>query len=195
MRKSFYIFRSIDVFKAPALKLLCSVQKHHKIINALRWHHEHSAQSDLQYLLASGSSNATIYIHDLRSAIGQNSSLNLSPDSSLNALLLSVFISYRNPIREFSSSDWTLQDSVWTHQQNHQSGLEPSSRRASGDGVLRRHSSGKFVISYSHKWGAEYCAGSVCHRREAWADKFMGTKWVYKYTNHHRCTVIDGDRW
>ncbi|XP_057216483.1 gem-associated protein 5 [Triplophysa rosa] len=60
---------SIDVFKAPTLKLLCSVQQHHKIINALRWHREHSAQSDLQYLLASGSSSATVYIHDLRSAI------------------------------------------------------------------------------------------------------------------------------
>ncbi|KAA0720372.1 Gem-associated protein 5 [Triplophysa tibetana] len=60
---------SIDVFEAPTLKLLCSVQQHHKIINALCWHHEHSAQSDLQYLLASGSSSATVYIHDLRSAI------------------------------------------------------------------------------------------------------------------------------
>lgn len=147
----FYFFRSIDVFKAPTLKLLCSVQQHHKIINALCWHHEHSAQSDLQYLLASGSSSATVYIHDLRSAIGQNP-LYLSSESSLNDLLSSVFISYRNPIREFSTGDWTLQDSVWTHQQNHRSGLEPSSRRAPGDGVLRRHSSGKFYISYSHEW-------------------------------------------
>ncbi|CAM4671194.1 unnamed protein product [Leuciscus chuanchicus] len=60
---------SIEVFKAPMLKLLCTVQQHHKIINSLRWHHEHSSQKELQYLLASGSSNATVYVHDLRSAI------------------------------------------------------------------------------------------------------------------------------
>nr|XP_055035925.1 gem-associated protein 5 [Misgurnus anguillicaudatus] len=60
---------SIDVFRAPTLKLLCSIQQHRKIINALRWHHEHSSQAELQYMLASGSSNATVYVHDLRSAI------------------------------------------------------------------------------------------------------------------------------
>lgn len=60
---------SIEVLKAPMLKLLCTVQQHHKIINSLRWHHQHSSQNELQYLLASGSSNATIYIHDLRSAV------------------------------------------------------------------------------------------------------------------------------
>ncbi|XP_067279669.1 gem-associated protein 5 isoform X2 [Pseudorasbora parva] len=60
---------SIEVLKAPMLKLLCTVQQHHKIINSLRWHHEHSSQNELQYLLASGSSNATVYVHDLRSAI------------------------------------------------------------------------------------------------------------------------------
>lgn len=57
----------IEVYEAPSLKLLCSIQQHHKIINALRWHHglssEHSA------LLASGSSNATVYVHDLRSVL------------------------------------------------------------------------------------------------------------------------------
>ncbi|KAG1969970.1 gem-associated protein 5 isoform X1 [Pimephales promelas] len=60
---------SIEVLQAPMLKLLCTVQQHHKIINSLRWHHEHSSQKELQYLLASGSSNATVYVHDLRSAI------------------------------------------------------------------------------------------------------------------------------
>ncbi|XP_051955361.1 gem-associated protein 5 [Xyrauchen texanus] len=60
---------TIDVFKAPMLKLLCTAQQHHKIINSLRWHHEHSSQNELQYLLASGSSNATVYVHDFRSAI------------------------------------------------------------------------------------------------------------------------------
>uniref|UniRef100_A0A672SX40 Gem nuclear organelle associated protein 5 n=1 Tax=Sinocyclocheilus grahami TaxID=75366 RepID=A0A672SX40_SINGR len=60
---------SIEVLKAPMLKLLCTVQQHHKMINSLRWHHEHSPQNELQYLLASGSSNAIVYIHDLKSAI------------------------------------------------------------------------------------------------------------------------------
>ncbi|TRY96147.1 hypothetical protein DNTS_028341 [Danionella cerebrum] len=60
---------SIEVLKAPALKLLCTIQQHHKIINSLCWHHQHSSQKELQYLLASGSSNATIYVHDLRRAI------------------------------------------------------------------------------------------------------------------------------
>ncbi|KAM9450672.1 gem-associated protein 5 [Clarias gariepinus] len=60
---------SIEVYQAPSLKLLCTVQQHHKIINALRWHHQHSGQPELHCLLASGSSNALVYIHDLRSAI------------------------------------------------------------------------------------------------------------------------------
>ncbi|XP_072517898.1 gem-associated protein 5 [Salminus brasiliensis] len=60
---------SIEVYGAPSLKLLGSVQQHHKIINTLRWHHQHSDQPELHCLLASGSSNALIYIHDLRSAI------------------------------------------------------------------------------------------------------------------------------
>uniref|UniRef100_A0A672SYA7 Gem nuclear organelle associated protein 5 n=1 Tax=Sinocyclocheilus grahami TaxID=75366 RepID=A0A672SYA7_SINGR len=60
---------SIEVLKAPMLKLLCTVQQHHKIINSLRWHHEHSSQNELQYLLASGSSNAIVYVHDLKSVI------------------------------------------------------------------------------------------------------------------------------
>ncbi|KAF4077608.1 hypothetical protein AMELA_G00210050 [Ameiurus melas] len=60
---------SIEVYKAPSLTLLCTVQQHHKIINTLRWHHQHSTQPELHCLLASGSSNALIYIHDLRSAI------------------------------------------------------------------------------------------------------------------------------
>lgn len=59
----------IDVYQAPSLKLLCSIQQHHKIINALRWHHDHSSPSELHCLLASGSSNAIVYVHDLRSII------------------------------------------------------------------------------------------------------------------------------
>ncbi|XP_036380032.1 gem-associated protein 5 [Megalops cyprinoides] len=60
---------SIEVFQAPNLKLLCSIQQHHKIINVLRWHHEHGSQPELGYLLASGSSSAVVYVHDLRGVI------------------------------------------------------------------------------------------------------------------------------
>lgn len=60
---------SIEVLQAPALRLLCSIQQHHKIINVLRWHHEHGSQPDASHLLASGSNNATVYVHNLKSVI------------------------------------------------------------------------------------------------------------------------------
>uniref|UniRef100_A0A8C7VQH9 Gem (nuclear organelle) associated protein 5 n=1 Tax=Oncorhynchus mykiss TaxID=8022 RepID=A0A8C7VQH9_ONCMY len=60
---------SVEVYQAPTLKLLCTIQQHHKIINVLRWHHDHSSLPELQYLLASGSSNALVYVHDLRTVI------------------------------------------------------------------------------------------------------------------------------
>ncbi|KAJ7997067.1 hypothetical protein DPEC_G00225080 [Dallia pectoralis] len=60
---------SIEVYQAPTLKLLCTIQQHHKIINVLRWHHDHGSQPELQYLLASGSSNAVVYVHDIRAVI------------------------------------------------------------------------------------------------------------------------------
>lgn len=59
------------MYRAPNLKLLCSIQQHHKIINTLRWHPEHSSPPQLHGLLASGSSNAIVYVHDLRSIIGE----------------------------------------------------------------------------------------------------------------------------
>ncbi|XP_074527898.1 gem-associated protein 5 [Halichoeres trimaculatus] len=59
----------IDVYEAPSLKLLCSIQQHHKIINTLRWHPDLSSPPELHGLLASGSSNAIVFIHDLRSII------------------------------------------------------------------------------------------------------------------------------
>ncbi|XP_068456431.1 gem-associated protein 5 [Clinocottus analis] len=59
----------IEVFEAPSLRLLCSIQQHHKIINALRWHPDLDAPAELRCLLASGSSNATVYVHDLRAVI------------------------------------------------------------------------------------------------------------------------------
>lgn len=58
------------MYQAPSLKLLCSIQQHHKIINTLRWHHAHSSPQ-LHGLLASGSSNAIVYVHDLRSIVGE----------------------------------------------------------------------------------------------------------------------------
>lgn len=58
------------MYRAPDLKLLCSIQQHHKIINVLRWHPEHGSPQ-LHGLLASGSSNAIVYVHDLRSLIGE----------------------------------------------------------------------------------------------------------------------------
>ncbi|XP_066572558.1 gem-associated protein 5 isoform X1 [Amia ocellicauda] len=60
---------SVDVFQAPNLKLLCTIQQHHKIINVICWHHEHGSQSDLGYLIASGSSNAIVYVHNLKTVI------------------------------------------------------------------------------------------------------------------------------
>ncbi|NWW30650.1 GEMI5 protein, partial [Panurus biarmicus] len=64
---------SIEIFQAPNLKLLCTIQQHHKLINAIRWHHEHGTQPELSYLIASGSINATIYVHNLKSVV-ENSS-------------------------------------------------------------------------------------------------------------------------
>uniref|UniRef100_A0A663MMT6 Gem nuclear organelle associated protein 5 n=1 Tax=Athene cunicularia TaxID=194338 RepID=A0A663MMT6_ATHCN len=63
---------SIEIFQAPDLKLLCTIQQHHKLINAIRWHHEHGSQ-ELSYLIASGSINATIYVHNLKSVVESTS--------------------------------------------------------------------------------------------------------------------------
>ncbi|KAM9373511.1 gem-associated protein 5 [Phaethornis superciliosus] len=60
---------SIEIFQAPNLKLICTIQQHHKLINAIRWHHDHGSQPELSYLIASGSINATIYVHNLKSVI------------------------------------------------------------------------------------------------------------------------------
>lgn len=68
----FLHFSSIEIFQAPNLKLLCTIQQHHKLINAIRWHHEHGTQPELSYLIASGSINATIYVHNLKSVVGNS---------------------------------------------------------------------------------------------------------------------------
>ncbi|XP_038652180.1 gem-associated protein 5, partial [Scyliorhinus canicula] len=60
---------SIEIFQAPRLKLLCSIQTHHKLLNAIRWHHGHGTQPDLGYLIASGSNSAVIYIHNLKTVL------------------------------------------------------------------------------------------------------------------------------
>lgn len=57
----------IDVYEAPSLKLVCSIQQHHKIINTLCWHH--GLCPELSCLLASGSSNAIVYVHDLKQVL------------------------------------------------------------------------------------------------------------------------------
>ncbi|NXX42415.1 GEMI5 protein, partial [Tricholaema leucomelas] len=64
---------SIEVFQPPNLKLLCTIQQHHKLINAIRWHHEHGSQPELSYLIASGSVNAIIYVHNLKSVVESTS--------------------------------------------------------------------------------------------------------------------------
>lgn len=71
----FLHFSSIEIFQAPNLKLLCTIQQHHKLINAIRWHHEHGSQPELSYLIASGSINATIYVHNLKSVVGNSSQI------------------------------------------------------------------------------------------------------------------------
>nr|XP_056716172.1 gem-associated protein 5 [Euleptes europaea] len=60
---------SIEIFQAPELKLLCTIQQHHKLINAIRWHHDHGAQPELNYMIASGSNNAVIYVHNIKTVI------------------------------------------------------------------------------------------------------------------------------
>ncbi|XP_030069204.1 gem-associated protein 5 isoform X2 [Microcaecilia unicolor] len=60
---------SIEIFQAPNLKLLCTIQQHHKLINVVRWHHEHGTQPELSYLLASASNNAVVYVHSLKSVL------------------------------------------------------------------------------------------------------------------------------
>ncbi|XP_060096241.1 gem-associated protein 5 isoform X2 [Heteronotia binoei] len=60
---------SIEIFQAPELKLLCTIQQHHKLINAIRWHHNHAAQPELSYMIASGSNNAVIYVHNIKNVI------------------------------------------------------------------------------------------------------------------------------
>ncbi|XP_028574181.2 gem-associated protein 5 isoform X1 [Podarcis muralis] len=60
---------SIEILRAPDLKLLCTIQQHHKLINAIRWHHDHGAQPELSYMIASGSNNAVIYVHNIKNVI------------------------------------------------------------------------------------------------------------------------------
>ncbi|XP_068187282.1 gem-associated protein 5 [Antennarius striatus] len=58
----------VEVYAAPTLALRCSIQQHHKTINALAWSPAHAAPPQ-RCLLASASSNAVVYVHDLRAAI------------------------------------------------------------------------------------------------------------------------------
>nr|XP_012610926.2 gem-associated protein 5 [Microcebus murinus]XP_020139282.1 gem-associated protein 5 [Microcebus murinus] len=60
---------SIEIFQVPNLKLICTIQQHHKLVNTISWHHEHGSQPELCYLMASGSNNAVIYVHNLKTVI------------------------------------------------------------------------------------------------------------------------------
>ncbi|XP_062941453.1 gem-associated protein 5 isoform X2 [Cynocephalus volans] len=60
---------SIEIFQVPNLKLICTIQQHHKLVNTISWHHEHGSQAELSYLMASGSNNAVIYVHNLKAVI------------------------------------------------------------------------------------------------------------------------------
>ncbi|XP_005350354.1 gem-associated protein 5 [Microtus ochrogaster] len=63
---------SIEIFQVPNLKLLCTIQQHHKLVNAIVWHHEHGSRPELSCLIASGSNNAVIYVHNLRTVLESN---------------------------------------------------------------------------------------------------------------------------
>ncbi|XP_042637665.1 gem-associated protein 5 [Orycteropus afer afer] len=63
---------SIEIFQVPNLKLICTIQQHHKLVNTISWHHEHGSQPELSYLMASGSNNAVIYVHNLKTIIESN---------------------------------------------------------------------------------------------------------------------------
>ncbi|XP_061007793.1 gem-associated protein 5 isoform X1 [Dama dama] len=63
---------SIEIFKVPNLKLICTIQQHHKLVNTISWHHEHGSQPELSSLMASGSNNAVIYVHNLQAVIESN---------------------------------------------------------------------------------------------------------------------------
>ncbi|XP_063303907.1 gem-associated protein 5 [Pelobates fuscus] len=60
---------NIEIFRTPNLKLICTIQQHHKLVNALRWHHDHGEDANLHFLLASGSNNAVVYIHNLKGVL------------------------------------------------------------------------------------------------------------------------------
>ncbi|XP_051023368.1 gem-associated protein 5 isoform X2 [Acomys russatus] len=63
---------SIEIFQVPNLRLLCTIQQHHKLVNAIAWHHEHGSRPELNCLLASGSNSAVIYVHSLRTVLESN---------------------------------------------------------------------------------------------------------------------------
>lgn len=88
LKPLFLHFSSIEIFQAPNLKLLCTIQQHHKLINAIRWHHEHGSQPELGYLIASGSINATIYVHNLKSVVGNSLQIISQVLTSCSGLLL-----------------------------------------------------------------------------------------------------------
>lgn len=117
----FLLSSSIEIFQAPNLKLLCTIQQHHKLINAIRWHHEHGSQPELSYLIASGSINATIYVHNLKSVIGNR----LYPKFWHLVLVYSQFVllpipdaflsCFREHFRKSSDNSRAFSNSGWAH--------------------------------------------------------------------------------
>uniref|UniRef100_A0AAQ5Y5M6 Anaphase-promoting complex subunit 4 WD40 domain-containing protein n=1 Tax=Amphiprion ocellaris TaxID=80972 RepID=A0AAQ5Y5M6_AMPOC len=110
----------IDVYQAPSLKLLCSIQQHHKIINSLRWHHDHSCAPERHSLLASGSSNATVFV-DLVSVpitVCKYTLLFgfLFPGQVWDVLEEAAVSNYRGHVGYLLSVDWSPVDPdvIWT---------------------------------------------------------------------------------
>lgn len=121
----FLPFSSIEIFQAPNLKLLCTIQQHHKLINAIRWHHEHGTQPELSYLIASGSINATIYVHNLKSVVGNSLQIIFQILASFFFLFISVLFlqpyliiflfSTRELFRKSCDDNRAFSNSGWAH--------------------------------------------------------------------------------
>lgn len=120
----FLHFSSIEIFQAPNLKLLCTIQQHHKLINAIRWHHEHGTQPELSYLIASGSINATIYVHNLKSVVGNSLQIIFQVLASFYlvyfcfvflAILNNFLFSFRELFRKSFDDNRAFSNSGWAH--------------------------------------------------------------------------------
>ncbi|CAH1777523.1 unnamed protein product [Owenia fusiformis] len=66
---------SVEVFRPPDMKLLCSIQVHRKLVNCLRWHPMYtqggSTVAEQQYWLASGSNESMIHVVNLSKILSE----------------------------------------------------------------------------------------------------------------------------